>query len=76
MKTAKKDARGLLKSFYTLLFISLGASVFLSYLIFFIPLNASFVREQENYFRNEVRIKASSSDHMIFGPDRRSGIVG
>lgn len=65
MKTGSKDVHGLFKSFYKLLFISLGASVFLSYFIFFIPLNASFIREQENYFRNEVMIKASSDDHLI-----------
>lgn len=65
MKTGTKDVHGLLKSFYTLLFISLGASVFLSYLIFFIPLNASFAQEQENYFRNEAAIKAKSDEHDI-----------
>lgn len=65
MKAPGRDVHGLLRSFYKLLFISLGVSMLLSYLIFFIPLNASFVREQENYFRNEVMIKASSDDHLI-----------
>jgi|GEM_PF-2238644 len=65
MKTTGRDVHGLLRSFYRLLFISLGVSMFLSYFIFFIPLNASFLREQENYFRNEVKIKASSDDHLI-----------
>jgi len=65
MKTTGREVHGVLRSFYKLLFTSLGVSMFLSYFIFFIPLNTSFIREQENYFRNEVKIKANSDDHLI-----------
>jgi len=65
MKKSRIVVDHLLRSFYKLLFISLGASVILSYLIFFIPLNGSFQREERNYFQNEVKIKATTNEHMI-----------
>jgi len=55
----------LLRSFYRLLSLTFLSSIFISFMIFFTPLNQSLVREKTKEFENTVNIKATTNNFVL-----------
>ncbi len=65
MKLQLQTNNPLFREFYTRLWVSLGIAFLLSFIVFVIPLKMHFQAEQENYFLNDLKLKAVSNEHIL-----------